>query len=101
MQSELARLMHGERRWVEVNPLIPVYKSRDGRRSGVIVFPEGEDEGSRPIRLEGGACVWALEVEGPCLTALGAVACAQVREVEETMVLELSLPKPGGHVLSP
>jgi hypothetical protein len=26
---------------------------------------------------------------------------AQVREVEEAMVLELSLPKPGGHVLSP
>jgi hypothetical protein len=44
------------------------------------VFPEGEDEGSRPIRLEGGACVQALEVEGPCLTALGAVrACTSPR----------------------
>jgi hypothetical protein len=80
MQSELARLMHGERRWVEVNPLIPVYKSRDGRQSGIIAFPEGEDEGSRPIRLEGGACVQALEVEGPRLTALGAVrACTSPR----------------------
>jgi hypothetical protein len=80
MQSVLAPLKHGERRWVEVNPLIPVYKSRDGRRSGVSAFLEGEDEGSRPMRLEGDACVWTLEVEGPRLTALGAVrACTSPR----------------------
>jgi hypothetical protein len=28
-------------------------------------------------------------------------ACVQISEVEEAMVSELSLPKPGGHVLSP
>jgi superfamily II DNA helicase RecQ len=72
--------MHGERRWIETNPLVPVYKGRDGRRSGIITFLEGEDEGSRPMRLEGDACVQALEVEGPRLTALGAVcACTSPR----------------------
>jgi hypothetical protein len=44
--------MHGKRRWVEVNPPIPVYKGRDGRRSDDIAFFEGEDEGSRPMTLE-------------------------------------------------
>jgi hypothetical protein len=65
---------------MEVNPLMPVYKGRDGRRSGIIAIPEGEVEGSRPMGLEGGACVQALEVEGPRLTALGAVcACTSPR----------------------
>jgi hypothetical protein len=76
----LARLMHEEKRWVEVNPLMPVYKSRDGRRSGVIAIPEGEFEGVHPKGLEGSACVQSLEVEGPRLTALGAVcACTSPR----------------------
>jgi hypothetical protein len=69
------RPMHGERRWIEINPPMPVYKGRDGRRSGVIAIPEGEVKGTRPMALEGSACVQALEVEGPRLTALGAV-CA-------------------------
>jgi hypothetical protein len=57
-------LMHGERRWIEINPLMTVYKGRDGRRSGVIAIPEGEVEGSRPMVLEGNARVQALEVGG-------------------------------------
>jgi hypothetical protein len=76
----LIRLMHRERRGIETNPPMPVYKGRDGRRSGIIAFLEGEDEGSRPMGLEGDACVQALEVEGPRLTALGAVcACTSPR----------------------
>jgi hypothetical protein len=77
----LIRLMHGGRRWIETNPPITVYKGRDGRRSGVIAIPEEEVERSRPTALEGSARVQALEVG-------------------EAMVLELSLPKLGGHVLS-
>jgi hypothetical protein len=65
----LIRLMHGGRRWVEINPLITVYKGRDGRRSGVIVISEEEVERSRPTALEGSAHVQALEVEGPHLMA--------------------------------
>jgi hypothetical protein len=97
----LIRLVHGERRWIETNLPMPVYKGRDGRRSGIIAFLEGEDEGSRPMRLEGDACVQALEVEGPRLTALGAVCACKSPRIQEAMVLKLSLPKPGGHVLSP
>jgi hypothetical protein len=67
--------MHRGRRWIETNPLMPVYKGRDGRRSGIIAIPEEEIEGSRPMGLEGSACVQALEVEGPRPMALGAV-CA-------------------------
>jgi hypothetical protein len=61
--------MHGGRRWIEINPPITVYKGRDGRRSGVITIPEEEVERSRPMALEGSACVQALEVEGPHLMA--------------------------------
>jgi hypothetical protein len=73
------RLMHGERRWIEINPPITVYKGRDGRRSGVIAIPEGEVEGSRSIVLEGSVRVQALEVEGPRPMVLGAVcACTSL-----------------------
>jgi hypothetical protein len=58
------RLMHEERRWIEINPPMTVYKGRDGRRSGVIAIPEGEAEGSRPMVLEGSARVQALEIGG-------------------------------------
>jgi hypothetical protein len=80
MQSVLVRLMHGERRWIEINPPITVYKGRDGRRSGIIMIHKGEVEGSRSMVLEGSACVQALEVEGPRPMALGAVcACTSLR----------------------
>jgi hypothetical protein len=95
------RLMHGGRRWVQTDMLIKVYKGRDGRRSGVISIPEEEVERSRPTALEGSARVQALEVEGSHLMAWKRYERAQVQEVEEAMVSELSLPKPGGHVLSP
>jgi hypothetical protein len=72
--------MHGERRWIEINLPITVYKGRDGRRSGVIAIPEGEVEGSCPMVLEGSARVQALEVEGQHPMALGAVcACTSLR----------------------
>jgi hypothetical protein len=72
--------MHGEKRWIERNPPMTVFKGRDGRRSGVIVIPEGEVEGSRPMVLEGSARVQALEVEGPHPMALGAVCvCTSLR----------------------
>jgi hypothetical protein len=74
------QLMHGERRWIEINPLMIVYKGRDGRQSGVIAIPEGEAEGSRPMVLEGSAHVQALEVEGPRPMALGVVCvCTSLR----------------------
>jgi hypothetical protein len=53
------------------------------------------------MALGGSACVQALEVEGPHLMAWKRYERAQIQEVEEAMVSELSLPKPGGHVLSP
>jgi hypothetical protein len=65
---------------------MPVYKGRDERRSGAMTISEGEVEGSRPMALGGSARVQTLEAEGSRPMA---------------MVLELSLPKPGGHVLSP
>jgi hypothetical protein len=71
----LVRLMHGERRWIEINPPMPAYKGRDGKRSGVIATPKGDVEESRSMAMEGGARVQALEVEGPRPMALGAV-CA-------------------------
>jgi hypothetical protein len=71
----LMRLMHGGRRWIEVNPPMPVYKGEDGRRSGAVVISKGEVEGSRPMALEGSARVQALEAEGSHPMALGA-ACA-------------------------
>jgi hypothetical protein len=74
----LIRLMHGGRRWIETNPLIIVYKGRDGRRSGVIVIPQEEVERSRPTALEGSARVRALEVEGPHLMAWKRYERAQV-----------------------
>jgi hypothetical protein len=77
------------------------YKGRDGRRSGVVAIPEEEVERSRPTASEGSARVQALEVEGPHLVAWKRYERAQVQEVEEAMVSELSLPKPEGHVLSP
>jgi hypothetical protein len=53
----LVRLMCEGRRWIEVNPLMPVYKGGDGRRSGAIAIPEGEVEGSHPMALRGSACL--------------------------------------------
>jgi hypothetical protein len=80
MQSVLVRLMHGERRRIEINLPMTVYKGRDGRQIGVIAIPKGEVEGSRPMVLEGSARVQALEVEGPCPMALGAVCvCTSLR----------------------
>jgi hypothetical protein len=74
----LIRLMHGGRRWIETNPLITVYKGRDGRRSGIIAVPEEEVESSRPTALEGSARVQALEIEGPHLMAWKQYERAQV-----------------------
>jgi choline dehydrogenase-like flavoprotein len=54
---------------------MPVYKGRDGRRSGTTMIFEGEVEESRPMALGGSARVQALEVEGSRPTALEA-ACA-------------------------
>jgi hypothetical protein len=71
----LVWLMRGGRRWIEVKPLMPVYKGRDGRRSGAIAIPVGEVEGSRPMALGGRARVQALEAEGSHPMALRA-ACA-------------------------
>jgi hypothetical protein len=51
----LVRLMHGGRRWIEVNPPMPVYKGGDGRRSGAVAISEGEVEGLHPMAL-GVAC---------------------------------------------
>jgi hypothetical protein len=80
MQGVLVRLMHGERRWIEINPPMIVYKGRDGRRSGVIMIPKGEVKGSRLMVLEGSTRVQALEVEGPHPMVLGAVcACTSLR----------------------
>jgi hypothetical protein len=80
MQRVLVWLMHGERRWIEINPPMTVYKGRDGRRSSVIAIPKGEVGGSHPMVLEGSARVQALEVEGPRRMALGAVcACTSLR----------------------
>jgi hypothetical protein len=56
-RSVLMRLMQGERRWIEINPPMIVYKGTDGRRSSVIAVPEGEVEGSRPVVLEDSARV--------------------------------------------
>jgi hypothetical protein len=97
----LVRLMHGERRWIEVNPLIPVYKGRDGRRSGVIAIPEREFEGLRPMGSEGNACVQALEVEGPRLTALGAVCACTSPRSRRGDGFGIIIAKTRGHVLSP
>jgi hypothetical protein len=72
------RLMCSRRRWMEVNPLRPVYKGRDGRRSGIITIPEEEVERSRPTALEGSARVQTLEVEGPHLMAWKQYERAQV-----------------------
>jgi hypothetical protein len=60
----LVRLMHGGRRWIEVNPPMPVYKGGDGRRSGAVAIFEGEVEGSRPMALEGSARVHAWKPGG-------------------------------------
>jgi hypothetical protein len=71
---------------------MPIYKGRDGRRSDAMTISEGEVEGPRPMALGGSMCVrwhWERHVH------------VQVLEVEEAMILELSLPKSGGHVLSP
>jgi hypothetical protein len=78
MQSVLIRLMHGGRRWIEINPPITVYKGRDGRRSGVIAVPEREVEGTHPKVLEGSTRVQTLEVEGPHLMAWERYERAQV-----------------------
>jgi hypothetical protein len=72
MLNMLVRLMCGGRRWIEVKPLILIYKGGDGRRSGAIAIPEGEVEGSRPMALRGSACLQALEAEGSHPMALGA-----------------------------
>jgi hypothetical protein len=95
------RLMHGERRWIEINPPITVYKGRDGRPSGVIAILQVEVEGSRPMVLEGSTHVQALEVEGPRPMALGAVcACTSLRS-RRGNGFGIIIVKTRGHVLSP
>jgi hypothetical protein len=84
------------RRWTKTDLPITVYKGRDGRRSGVIAIPEEEAERSRLTALGGSAHVQALEVEGSHLMTWKRYERAQVQEVEEAMVSELSLPKPVG-----
>jgi hypothetical protein len=95
----LVRLMCGERRWIEVNPLMPVYKGGDGRRSSAIAIREGEVEGSRPMALRGSACLQALEAEGSHPMALGA-ACANLRS-RRGDGFGIIIAKTRGHVLSP
>jgi hypothetical protein len=76
----LVRLMHGGRRWIEVNPPMPVYKGRDGRRSGAAAISKVEVEGSHPMALEGSARVQAPEAEGSHPMALGAACvCTNLR----------------------
>jgi hypothetical protein len=76
----LVWLMHGGRRWVEVNPLMPVYKGKDGRRSSAVAISKGEVEGSRLMALEGSVRVQALKAEGSHPMALGAAcACTNLR----------------------
>jgi hypothetical protein len=97
----LVRLMHGGRRWIEVNPLMPVYKGGDGRRSGAVAISEGEVEGSRPMALEGNARVQALEAEGSHPMALGtACACTNLRS-QRGDGFRIIIAKTRGHVLSP
>jgi hypothetical protein len=54
---------------------MPVYKGRDGTRSGTMTIFEGEVEESRPMALGVSARVQALEAEGSRPIASG-VACA-------------------------
>jgi hypothetical protein len=78
--AEYAGAANAQGEKIEINPLMIVYKGRDGRRSGIIAIPKGEVKGSRPMVLEGSACVQALEVEGPRPMALGAVCvCTSLR----------------------
>jgi hypothetical protein len=59
---------------------MPVYKGKDGRRSGAMTSSEGEVEGSRPMALGGRARVQALEAEGSRPMVLGAAcACTSLR----------------------
>jgi hypothetical protein len=86
---------------MEVNPPMPVYKGRDGRRSGTIAIPEEEVEGSRPMALGGSARVQALEAEGSHPMALGvACACTNFRS-RRGDGFGIIIAKTRGHVLSP
>jgi hypothetical protein len=59
---------------------MPVYKGRDGTRSGSTMIFEGEVEESRPMALGGSVRVQDLEVEGSRPTALeAACACTSLR----------------------
>jgi hypothetical protein len=59
---------------------MPVYKGRDGRRSGAATIFEGEVEESRLMALGGSARVQALEVEESRPTVLeAACACTSLR----------------------
>jgi hypothetical protein len=60
------------------------------------MIPEEEAERSHLTALGGSTRIQALEVEGSHLMAWKRYERAQVQEVEEAMVLELSLPKLGG-----
>jgi hypothetical protein len=76
----LVRLMHGGRRWIEVNPPMLVYKGGDGRRSSAVAISKGEVKGSHPMAFEGSARVQALEAERLHPMALGAAcACTNLR----------------------
>jgi hypothetical protein len=78
-----------------------VYKGGDGRRSGAMTISEGEVEESRPVALEVARVYRSWKPRGRVRWYWEQHVCVQALESEEVMVLELSLPKPGGHVLSP
>jgi hypothetical protein len=84
-----------------VNSLMSVYKGEDGRRSGAMMISEGEVEESRPVFLEVARAYRPWKPRGCVRWHWERHVRVQALEAEEVMVLELSLPKPGGHVLSP
>jgi hypothetical protein len=97
----LVWLMRGGGRWIEVNPLMPVYKGTDGRRSGATAIPEGEVEGHVRWYWEAVRACRPWKLRGHIRWHWERHVRVQILEVEEAMVSELSLPKPRGHVLSP
>jgi hypothetical protein len=80
---------------------MPVYKGRDGRRSGAIAIPEEEVEGSRLMALKGSAHVQALEAERSHPMALGAACACTNRRSRRGDGLGIIIAKTRGHVLSP
>jgi hypothetical protein len=78
-----------------------VYKGGDGRRSGALTIFEGEVEESRPVVLEVARAYRPWKLRGRVRWHWERHEHVQALEAEEVMVLELSLPKPRGHMLSP